>query len=314
MSGGGSRAGGRVGWSLVDMPDLSGTRAMVTGVTSGIGEQTALELARHGAEVILAARSEGKLDITEAHLREALPQGTFHRVRIDLSDLSSVRRAAAEAAALGPLNLLINNAGVMAVPYERTIDGFELQFATNHLGPFLLTGLLLPRLIESGDGRVVAVSSQAHRLTRTPPLEDPRQQNGRYSRWGAYARSKLADLLFVYELDRRCREARLPVKALAAHPGYASTGLMAQRSTGNRRSQILQAAFSLAGQPAQLGALPTLMAATADLPGSTYIGPGNFLQMRGMPRIVTSRPLARKPEAQRALWALSEEATGIRYP
>ncbi|HET9500306.1 MAG TPA: oxidoreductase [Marmoricola sp.] len=302
------------GWTLADLPDLSGRRALVTGVTSGIGEKTALELARHGAEVILAARSEEKLDVTEAHLRSALPDARLHRVRIDLADLSSVRRAAARAAQLGPLHLLVNNAGVMATPYHRTVDGFELQLATNHLGPFLLTGLLLPRLVESGDGRVVSVSSQAHRLARRAPLDDPRVHHARHSAWSAYARSKLADLLFTFELDRRCREERLPVKAVAAHPGFSATGLMAQRGGGGLRSVILEAAFSVAGQPSELGALPTLMAATADLPGSSYVGPSNFLQLRGLPRIVTPRRLARDPEAQRRLWEVSEEATGIRYP
>lgn len=302
------------GWTVADIPDLTGRRALVTGVTSGIGERTALELARHGAEVVLAARSEDKLDVTERHLRSALPEARLARVRIDLADLSSVRRAAAQASELGPLHLLVNNAGVMATPHQRTVDGFELQLATNHLGPFLLTGLLLPRLVESGDGRVVSISSQAHRLARRAPLQDPRVHQGRHSRWVAYAQSKLADLLFTFELDRRCRLAGLPIKALAAHPGFSATGLMAQRGVGDVRSRILEAAFGVAGQPAELGALPTLMAATADLPGSTYVGPRNLLQMRGLPRIVGASRVARDPEAARRLWEMSQEATGVRYP
>lgn len=302
------------GWTVADIPDLTGRRALVTGVTSGIGERTALELARHGAEVVLAARSEDKLDVTERHLRSALPEARLARVRIDLADLSSVRRAAAQASELGPLHLLVNNAGVMATPHQRTVDGFELQLATNHLGPFLLTGLLLPRLVESGDGRVVSISSQAHRLARRAPLQDPRVHEGRHSRWVAYAQSKLADLLFTFELDRRCRLAGLPIKALAAHPGFSATGLMAQRGVGDVRSRILEAAFGVAGQPAELGALPTLMAATADLPGSTYVGPRNLLQMRGLPRIVGASRVARDPEAARRLWEMSQEATGVRYP
>jgi NAD(P)-dependent dehydrogenase (short-subunit alcohol dehydrogenase family) len=302
------------GWTPADVPDLTGRRALVTGVTSGIGERTAVELARHGAEVILAARSEDRLAVTEQRVRRAVPDATLHRVRIDLADLSSVRRAAALAASHGPLHLLVNNAGVMATPYSRTIDGFELQLATNHLGPFLLTGLLLPRLVESGDARVVNVSSQAHRLTRTAPLGDPRVHTGRHSRWDAYSKSKLAALLFTFELDRRCRGEGLPVKALAAHPGLAATGLMAQRSDGDARSQILDAAFAVAGQPPAAGALPTLMAATADLPGSTYVGPSNILQSRGLPKVVHARKLAHDPVAQRRLWELSEEATGVQYP
>jgi NAD(P)-dependent dehydrogenase (short-subunit alcohol dehydrogenase family) len=306
-------------WTPEQIPDLSGRRALVTGVTSGIGETTVLELARHGAEVVLAARDRGKLDKTLAHVRDAFPEASLHPLVVDLSDLTSVRLAAEQADKLGPLHLLVNNAGVMATPYHRTVDGLELQMATNHFGPFALTGLLLPRLVESGDGRVVTVSSQASRFTRSAPLEDPRL-HGHYRRWRAYSQSKLANLLFTLELDRRARRLDLPVKALAAHPGYSATGLMGTGyNTGNTRERlrfsatILQAAFELAGQPSSLGALPTLMAATADLPGSTYVGPDGPLQMRGYPRVVNPRRLARDPGAQRRLWQLSEEATGVRY-
>jgi NAD(P)-dependent dehydrogenase (short-subunit alcohol dehydrogenase family) len=306
-------------WSLADMPDLTGTRALVTGVTSGLGETIALELARAGAEVLLAARSDAKLDVTVEDIRRALPAARLQRVRLDLADLTSVRRAAEEAAAFGPLDLLVNNAGVMATPYHRTVDGFELQLATNHLGPFALTGLLMPSLVASGNGRVVSTASQASRLARRAPLGDPRVQEGRYSRWRAYAESKLADLLFTFELDRRLRDAPLPVKALAAHPGYSATGLMHGTLTHGRErpafgSAIITAVFRLLGQPAHLGALPTLMAATADLPGSSYVGPDGFAQMRGRPRVVVARRLAHDEDAQRRLWEISEDATGVRYP
>ncbi|WP_310961930.1 oxidoreductase [Nocardioides terrisoli] len=306
-------------WSLADMPDLTDRRALVTGVTSGLGETIALELARAGAEVVLAARSEAKLDTVEADLRAQLPQARLRRLVIDLADLGAVRRAAAEAAELGELHLLVNNAGVMATPYHRTPDGFELQMATNHFGPFALTGLLMPTLVASGGGRVVNTSSQAHRLTLSAPLGDPRVERGHYSRWRAYAQSKLADLLFTYELDRRLRDAGLPVSALAAHPGYASTGLMATgRTSGggelNHAGRVLIGAFHLAGQSPRMGAMPTLMAATADLPGSTYVGPSGFAEMRGWPRIVRSRRLAHDPDVQRRLWEISENATGVRYP
>jgi NAD(P)-dependent dehydrogenase (short-subunit alcohol dehydrogenase family) len=300
-------------WTLASMPDLTGRRVLVTGVTSGIGEQTALELARHGAEVVLAARSESRLDVTEAKIMAAVPRAVLHRAIVDLSDLSSVRRGAAQAAAAGPLDILVNNAGVMATPYSRTVDGFELQFGTNHLGPFLLTGLLLPQLIASGDGRVVTVASQASRYTRRAPLDDPRVHESRYSRWGSYSRSKLANLLFTYELDRRLREQQLPVMALACHPGYSATELMGKSRDG-RAGQILQAAFALVGQPSSMGALPTLMAATADLPGSTYVGPSNLFQMRGLPKVVRPRRLARDTQAQRVLWERSEAAVGLHYP
>ena len=187
-----------------------------------------------------------------------------------------MRRAAEEAAAYGPLHLLVNNAGVMATPYQRTADGFELQMATNVLGPFALTGpALLPQLVAGGSSRVLVVrvlgahtGSRARRRSATP-----RVQRGRYRRWQVYGQTKLANLLLTFELDRRAREAGLPVVALAAHPGLAATQLMAsgQRRAGGR---ILDAAFSLLGQPAALGAMPLLMAATADLPGGTYVGPG----------------------------------------
>ena len=299
-------------WTLADMPDLTGTRAAVTGVTAGLGTVTARELARAGAEVVLVARSADRLARTRASLEADLPGATFWSVVIDLADLSTVRRGATAVAAYGPLDLLVNNAGVMALPYARTVDGFEMQLGTNHLGPFLLTGLLLPQLVVSGHGRVVTVSSQAHRLARRPPLDDPRTTTGRYSRWGAYGGSKLANLMFTYELDRRCRAAGLPVKALAAHPGYSATELVGK--TGGVGGQIMAAATKLLGQPARLGALATLMAATADLPGSTYVGPDGPGQMRGHPRIVQPRRMARDEDAQRRLWALSEAATGIHYP
>ncbi|HEX7716563.1 MAG TPA: oxidoreductase [Marmoricola sp.] len=299
-------------WTLADLPDLSGTRAVVTGVTSGLGTTTALELARAGAAVVLVARSADRLATTRASLAAALPSAEFHSAIVDLADLSSVRRGAATIADLGPIDLLVNNAGVMALPYARTIDGFELQFGTNHLGPFLLTGLLLPQLVASGHARVVTVASQAHRLTRRAPLDDPRTMHGRYSRWGAYSGSKLANLMFTFELDRRARAAGLPVKALAAHPGYAATELMGK--PGGVAGQIMAAATRLLGQPARLGVLPTLMAATADLPGSTYVGPSGLFQMRGLPEVVKPRRLARDEAAQRRLWELSEAATGLRYP
>jgi NAD(P)-dependent dehydrogenase (short-subunit alcohol dehydrogenase family) len=294
------------------MPDLTGTRAVVTGVTAGIGTTTALELARAGAEVVLVARSAAKLADTRRQLEGTLPDAAFHSTLVDLADLSTVRRGAAEIADLGPLDLLVNNAGVMALPYSRTIDGFETQLGTNHLGPFLLTGLLFPQLVASGNGRVVTVASQAHRFARRAPLEDPRTLHGRYSRWGAYGGSKLANLLFTFELDRRARALDLPVKALAAHPGYSATELVGK--TGGFGGRIMTAATGLLGQPAKLGALPTLMAATADLPGSTYVGPDGFGQMRGYPRIVKPRRLALDRDAQRRLWELSELATGLHYP
>ncbi|MCW2786604.1 MAG: family NAD(P)-dependent oxidoreductase [Marmoricola sp.] len=300
-------------WTLVDLPDLTGKRALVTGVTAGLGTQTARELARAGAEVILVARSAAKLEATSAAITAEIPGATLHPVVADLADLSSVRRGAAEIAQLGPIDLLINNAGVMAMPYARTIDGFELQFGTNHLGPFLLTGLVLPQVIASGNGRIVSVASHAHRIALRVPLDEPRTQTRRYSKWGSYGESKLANLLFVKELERRLRAAGLPVTAQAAHPGYSSTELVAK--SGGFGGRFMSAVTGALGQPAELGALPTLMAATAELPGATYVGPGGLGQMSGLPKVVaTRRRFVNDRAAQAALWDLSEKATGITYP
>jgi len=304
-------------WTLADLPDLTGKRALVTGVTAGLGTSTALELARAGAEVVLVARSKDKLAATSAQLGNEVPSAKLHPVIVDLADLTSVRRGAAEAAEIGPLDLLVNNAGVMALPYSRTVDGFEMQFGTNPLGPFLLTGLLLPQLVASGNGRIVNVASQAHRWGRTP-LGDPRVQDGRYSKWLAYGGSKLANLLSTFELDRRLRAAGLPVTVLAAHPGYSATELVGK--TGGFGGQFMSVATRLLaathvfGQSAEGGALPTLMAATADLPGSTYVGPSGVGQLAGLPTVVKARRKAYDQDTQRELWELSERATGITYP
>ncbi|MCR6033128.1 SDR family NAD(P)-dependent oxidoreductase [Nocardioides sp. zg-579] len=305
-------------WVLADIPDQAGRTALVTGTSvGGLGHHTSLELARRGARVVLAGRTQAKLDATEQEIRREVPHAQLETLVIDLADLGSVRRGAAEAAGLGPIDLLVNNAGVMGTPYSRTADGLELQMATNHFGPFLLTGLLLPQLVASRDGRVVAVSSQFHRVARSAPLGDPRVQQGRYARWPTYGQTKLANLLFTYELDRRLRRAELPVKALAAHPGFAGTHLAANgqygRSSGGIAS-ILDAAIRAVSQSAAAGAQPTLMAATADLPGATYCGPGGPQEVSGPPRVVSSNRLSHDEVAQRRLWEISEDVTGVRYP
>ena len=300
------------------MPDLTGRRALVTGVTGGLGELTALELARKGAEVILAARSQEKLKQVVEDIRGAVPTATVLPLLIDLADLTSVRRAAAEASTYGPLDILVNNAGVMATPRRRTADGFDLQLGTNHFGHFALTGLLLPQLVASGDARVVTVASQAHRMTRSVPLADPRDDAGHYSKWRAYARSKLANLLFMFELDRRARRAGLPITSVGAHPGYAATNLTSGglRMEGRTaESSIVDATRRLFAQPADMGALPSLMAATMPrLPASTYIGPRGPGEWRGAPTIVGATKYARDEAMAAALWRMSEEATGVTYP
>ena len=306
-------------WTTADIPDLAGRTILVTGTTvGGLGHHTALELARRGARVVLTGRSAERVDATEQAILAEVATATLEKVELDLADLASVRRAAATVAGMGPLAALVNNAGVMGTPYHRTVDGFELQMATNHFGPFLLTGLLLPQLSASADARVVTVSSQMHRIARSAPLDDPRSPHGRYQRWPAYGRSKLANLLFTYELERRLRRAELPVKALAAHPGFAATHLAANgqygRSSGGIASILDGAIRVVSPNTAAEGAWPTLMATTADLPGATYVGPDGFMEWGGHPRVTTSNKLSHDETAQRRLWQLSEQAVGITYP
>lgn len=305
-------------WEPAEIGDQHGRVVVITGPTlGGLGYYAARELAQRGARVVLAGRNPAKVDEAAAALRSQIVDAEVECLPLDLADLGSVRRAAARAEGLGPIDVLINNAGVMGTPYARTVDGLEMQMATNHFGPFLLTGLLLPRLAASGDGRVVTVSSLFHRFARTPPLAGPREQAGRYSRWSVYGQSKLANLLFVGELERRLRAADLPVRALAAHPGFAGTHLAANgqygRSSGGVAS-ILDAGIRAVSQSAASGAWPTLMAATADLPGDTFVGPSDLGQMRGLPRVVGRTALARDAGAAARLWEISEETVGFRYP
>jgi NAD(P)-dependent dehydrogenase (short-subunit alcohol dehydrogenase family) len=305
-------------WQLADIPDQAGRTLLVTGTTvGGLGHHTALELARRGGRVVVTGRSEERLDETVAAITAEVPGAQLEKLPLDLASLASVRAAAARAGDLGPIDVLVNNAGVMGTPYSRTTDGLELQLATNHFGPFLLTGLLMPQLVASGAGRVVTVSSSLHKIARKAPLGDPLVKQGRYAKWTVYGQSKLANLLFVHELDRRAREAGLPVKALAAHPGFAGTHLAANgqygRSSGGIAT-ILDAAIRGVSQSAAAGAWPTLMAATADLPGGTFCGPNGLGELAGSPQVTTSSRLSNDPGAERRLWEISQEVTGLVYP
>ena len=306
-----------VAWSLADIPEQTGRTTLVTGTTQGgLGHFTALELARRGGRVVLAGRSADKLDATEAAILAEVRGAVLEKLVVDLADLGSVRTAARAAGELGPLDVLINNAGIMAPPFRRTADGLESQMATNHFGPFLFTGLLLPQLVASGDARVVTVSSVIHKAARRVPLGDPRAE-GRYKRWPVYAETKLANLLFTFELDRRARGKDLPLRALAAHPGLAGTHLASNGQFGRARggaANILDAAVKAVAQPAHVGAWPSLMAATADLPGSTYVGPSGLGERRGAPQVVTPRALAMNAVMQSRLWQVSEETVGLRWP
>jgi len=305
-------------WNVADLPDQTGRTIVVTGPTlGGLGHHTALELARRGARVILAGRNPAKVEETAAAIRSEVASAQLEALHLDLASLSSVRTAAAAAAQAGPIDVLVNNAGVMGTRYARTADGLELQMATNHFGPFLLTGLLLPQLVESGDGRVVTVSSLFHTFAGRAPLGDPREQIGRYNTWRVYGQSKLANLYFTAELDRRLRAAGLPVRALAAHPGFAGTHLAANgqygRSSGGIAT-IVDAAVKAVSQSAAAGAWPSLMAATAELPGNAFVGPGGFRQLSGTPRTVGRSKLARNADHARRLWEISEETVDLAYP
>lgn len=306
-------------WRPDDIPDQAGRTIVVTGPSvGGLGHHTALELARRGARVVLAGRTPAKLDETATAILGELPGAEVEQLVVDLSDLTSVRGAGAAAARLGPIDVLVNNAGVMGTKRRRTADGLDLQLATNHFGPFLLTGLLLPQLAASEAGTVVAVSSIFHRMGGRPPLGDPtRKSIGLYRKWKVYGSSKLANLLFTAELDRRCREAGVPVKALAAHPGFAGTHLAANGQYGRSEggvASILDAFIRAVAQPAHAGAWPTLMAATAELPGGSFCGPSGPAEFGGLPQVTTGNRRSRDAEAARTLWQLSERTTGISYP
>jgi NAD(P)-dependent dehydrogenase (short-subunit alcohol dehydrogenase family) len=305
-------------WTADDMPDLTGRTAVVTGANSGLGLATALELARHGADVTLAVRDHAKGTWAQGLIAEQTG-AAVSLGRLDLADLASIREFAAtwSAAHTGGLDLLINNAGVMATPHRTTADGFELQFGTNHLGHFALTGLLLPALVARPRSRVVSVSSMAHRMSGRLDL-DYLMDGHRHKPWTSYSQSKLANLLFTAELQRRLDAAGVPILSLAAHPGYANTNL--QSVAPAMAGKTMQAKFmstgnKLVAQSAEMGALPTLFAATAPgLPGDTYVGPDGFLEMRGFPRIVGRNAASRNATDATRLWDLSEQLTGVTYP
>jgi len=290
-------------WTADDMPDQSGKLALVTGSNSGIGLVAARELARRGAKVIIACRNLQKGEEAAATL-----SGEREVRQLDLADLASVR-AFAENFGSERLDLLINNAGVMAPPRRLTKDGFESQLGTNHLGHFALTGLLVPKLLAAPEPRVVTVSSGAHRLGSIH--FDNLQGERHYNNWLWYGQSKLANLMFCFELQKRA--AATPLKSMAAHPGYARTNL---QFAGPKwyEQVIMRVTNPLLGQSAEMGALPTLYAATArDVPGGSFIGPDQMFEQRGYPHIVTAAKKAYDEDAWRRLWEASEELTGVTY-
>ncbi len=288
-------------WSTSDLPDLTGRTAIVTGANSGIGRAAAGALADAGARVVLAVRDAAK----GAAAAAAMP-GTTEVRPLDLASLDSIRAFA--DAWDGDVDLLINNAGVMVPPLTRTADGFELQLGTNHLGHFALTNLLL----EHVTGRVVTVSSTGHRIGAID-FDDLQWERKRYRAWRAYGQSKLANLLFTSELQRRLTAAGSPVLATAAHPGYAATNL--QFHSGRRLQDLVSGLGNrLLAQDEDGGALPTLYAATADVPGDSFAGPGGFMEQRGAPKLVGRSIAARDAAVAYRLWTVSEELTGVRFP
>jgi NAD(P)-dependent dehydrogenase (short-subunit alcohol dehydrogenase family) len=303
-------------WSAADVPDQSGRVAVVTGANSGIGFEAAKVLAARGASVVLACRNPVKAADAEASIVETQPGAATSVTEMDLSSLDSVRAgAAAIRADHERIDLLINNAGIMAVPERRSVDGFELQLATNHLGHFALTGLLMDRLLVAPASRVVAISSQAHRFG-SMDFEDLNWERG-YKSWGAYGRSKLANLLFVYELQRRLDRIGSETIATAAHPGFSRTELQRREpgSLMDRLERLTRPVMGLVSQDAETGALPTLRAATdPDAVGGDYYGPSGFGEQTGPPvRVASSRASRDEADAAR-LWSVSERLTGVTYP
>ena len=302
-------------WTAADMPDQTGRRAIVTGANSGLGYETALALAVHGAEVTLAVRDIGKGEAAAQQIRARAPQASVDVRRLDLADLASIDEFAwlwRESHPEG-LDLLINNAGIMAIPRRETTDGFEMQLGTNHLGHFALTGRLLEAV--RPDGRIVTVSSQAHRMGRMD--FDDLMGERKYGAWRAYGQSKLANLLFMRGLAERLERVGSSIASVAAHPGYASTHLQAVAPEMKGRGwqvKVMDAVNKVMAQSAAMGALPTLYAATFPaIRSGDYVGPDGFGEQRGHPKLVGMTPSARDDAAANRLWAVSEDLTGVRY-
>ena len=301
-------------WTEKDVPDESGRVAIVTGSNTGLGYDTARVLAARGARVVMAVRDTAKGDAAAARIRELSKGAEVTVHELDLGSLASVRAAAAELAAAHPrIDLLINNAGVMYPPKQNTADGFELQFGTNHLGHFALTGLLLKNLLGVDGSRVVAVASIAHNIRAKIDFADLQWETRRYDRVASYGQSKLANLMFTYDQQRRLAAAKATTIAVAAHPGVAATELVRHVPGAG-----LPGVSWLSGRllnTSELGALPTLRAATDPaVRGGQYYGPDGFRELRGYPKLVTSNAQSHDTAAQERLWTVSEELTGVTYP
>lgn len=299
-------------WTAADVPDQKGRTALVTGANSGLGFDVASVLAAKGATVVLACRDTGKAQEAAGRIVASAPGAATEIVRLDLASLASVREAAQEVRSRhASLDLLINNAGLMFPPRGTTEDGFELQLGTNHLGHFAFTGLVLDRLLAAPGSRVVTVSSQAHRAGRMN--FDDLQWERRYNRYTAYGRSKLANLLFTLELERRLAGAGAPAASLAAHPGYSQTNLIRHMPAVIRVGA--RAVEPLIAQDSAMGALPVLRAATDPAAGGgDFYGPSGPGQLSGYPKLVTPSRRARDTGDQQRLWDVSQQLTGVTYP
>jgi NAD(P)-dependent dehydrogenase (short-subunit alcohol dehydrogenase family) len=312
-----------MGWTAEDIPPggLAGKTIIVTGGNSGIGFEAARAFAGRGAQIVLACRNPQKAGDAVDRLRAAHADAQVEVLPLDLASLASVRDFAKQFSERHPnLDALCNNAGVMALPLRRTADGFEMQVGTNHLGHFALTGLLLEKLLETPGSRVVNVSSTAHKIGKVD-LEDLNFQTRRYRKWPAYGQSKLANLYFTYELQRRLQRAGLAgpgaTLAAAAHPGYAATNLQfvgPQMANSNFMERAAELLNRVASQPASMGCLPTVYAAVhADVEGGGYYGPDGFQEMAGHPTRVASTRRSHDEASAVGLWELSEELTGVRF-
>lgn len=297
------------------VPDQTGRTALITGANSGIGFHTALRLAQAGARVVLACRNPDKAADAVARITAEAPEAEVDVVALDLSSLDSVRAASAAVHdRYDGLHLLINNAGVMAIPRSETTDGFETQFGTNHLGHFALTGLLLDLVVAAPDSRIVSVSSTAHKMGKMNFADLQGAQ--KYRKWGAYGQSKLANLLFTYELQRRLTGAGEATIAAAAHPGWSATNLQTHGRgvDGGLGLRLNELGNRLFAQSDAMGALPTLYAATAAgvEPGGFY-GPGGLFEIKGLPKRVESTKASHDEADARQLWTVSEGLTGVHY-